>query len=258
MCHLSGTSAGHGTNDNDFNIHAINTLSIFEQLTSQGTPWRNYDGTDGAFAPDAAFYNWTFTSGNTGNIVPLEQFFQDAMLGQLQPYSYINPSCCGKGTNSMHPTGPVSDGEVLLKQIYDVVRSSPQWQNMLLIVSFDESGGFFDHNPPPTAVRPDDLTYTETTPDGTNYTLTFDRYGGRIPQWIISPWVAKAHVEHLGTTSKGQTDVYSATSVLRTLGFLFDFNPFTARVEASPSFDHLITNSFREDAPLTMPLPHPF
>jgi phospholipase C len=64
------------------------------------------------------------------------------------------------------------------------------------------------------------------TPDGTNYTLSFDRYQGRLPQWIISPWVAKGYVEHLGTTSKGQTDVYSAASVLRTLGYLLDFNPF--------------------------------
>ena len=93
---------------------------------------------------------------------------------------------------------------------------------------------------------------------GRNSTLTFDRYGGHVPQFIISPWVAKGHVEHLGTTSKGQTDAYSATSILRSLGYLFDFNPFTPRVEASPYFDHLITDSFRNDAPLVMPLPHPF
>ena len=241
MCGHSGTSGGRGTNDKTFDESTITEMSIFEMLDQKNVTWMNYDGTDGAFNADSLFYNYTIASGKANtNVKKLENFFQDAYLGNLPQYSYINPSCCGIDTNSMHPTGPISTGEVILKQIYESLRASPQWDNMLLIISFDETGGFFDHNPPPPAVRPDNLTYTEATPDGSTYTLNFDRYGGRIPTWIISPFVAKGHVEHEGVNSAGKTDVYSTTSILRTLGYLWDFEPFTPRVEASPSFDHLI------------------
>ena len=199
MCIHAGTSAGRGKNDKTFDESTITELSLFEQLSSQNISWLNYDGTNGAFNSDAKFYNWTIATGkDKTNVRPLESFFQDAYLGKLPQYSFINPSCCGLDTNSMHPTGPISTGEVFLKQIYDAVRNSPQWDNMLLVITFDEAGGFYDHNAPPKAVRPDKLTYTEDTPDGSTYTLNFDRYGGRIPTWIVSPFLAKGHVEHEG------------------------------------------------------------
>ncbi|KFY24158.1 hypothetical protein V491_02278 [Pseudogymnoascus sp. VKM F-3775] len=258
MCIHTGTSGGRGTNDKTFDESTVTELSLFEQLTSQNISWLNYDGTNGDFNSDAKFYNWTVATGmDKTNVRPLESFFQDAYLGKLPQYSFINPSCCGLDTNSMHPTGPISTGEVFLKQIYDAVRTSPQWDNLLLVITFDEAGGFYDHNAPPKAVRPDNLTYTEATPDGSTYTLNFNRYGGRIPTWIVSPYLPKGHVEHKGVNSAGQTDVYSATSVLRTLGYLWDFEPFTPRVEASPSFDHLFQKK-RNDTPKLMPNPHVF
>jgi phospholipase C len=188
----------------------------------------------------------------------LESFFQDAYLGRLPEFTFINPSCCGVGTTSMHPSGLISDGEVLLKQLYDAIRTGPQWENTLFIVTFDETGGFHDHVPPPLAPRPDNLTYTETTPDGKSYTYTFDRTGGRLPTWIISPWVDAAYVEKLGKNSAGQIVSYGAESTLRTLGYLWDFEAFNPRVEYAPSFDHLIGSKMRGNTPATMPAPHTF
>jgi phospholipase C len=258
MCIHSGTSGGRGTNDKTFDESTITEMSTFEMLTEKNVTWMNYDGTEGAFNADSLFYNWTIATGKSKtNVKALEHFFQDAYLGELPQYSYINPSCCDIDTNSMHPTGPISTGEVLIKQIYDALRASPQWDNMLFIITFDESGGFYDHNAPPTAVRPDDLTYTEDTPDGSTYTLNFDRYGGRIPTWIVSPFVQKGHVEHEGVNSAGKTEIYSATSVLRTLGYLWDFDAFTPRVEASPSFDHLIQTT-KKNTINVLPSPHKF
>ena len=158
----------------------------------------------------------------------------------------------------MHPTGLISAGEKLLKDIYDAVRNSPQWNETLLIISFDETGGFHDHVPPPLAVRPDDLSYTSTVPGGVTYTFDFNRLGGRLPTWLVSPWVEKAFVEQKGVNEKGQHVPYSASSVLRTLGYLWDFAPFTPRVEAAPAFDHLITNTKRLDTPSMLPNGPPF
>ncbi|KAJ5473590.1 Phosphoesterase [Penicillium sp. IBT 31633x] len=255
---VSGTSAGHGTNDDAFNpdTHGLTHRSIFQQLSETNHTWKNYYTSPDMI--DAYFFDWTFTSGNDDKAVPLKDFYADAAAGELPEFSFIDPSCCGVGTNSMHPTGLVSEGEALVKNVYDALRSSPQWEETLFILTFDETGGFHDHVPPPLAVRPDDLTYTETAPNGEKYTFSFDRLGGRLPTLLISPWIAKGQVEQKGTNSDGNAVSYSASSILRTLGYLWEFDPFTPRVESSASFDHLIQKKARTDTPVTLPQPQAF
>ncbi|KAG6849164.1 hypothetical protein H0H93_010841 [Arthromyces matolae] len=255
---LAGTSAGHGSNDNSFNVAGINNTGIFQQVDEKGLSWRNYDGTNGAFASDALFFSWV-KANRASNVVPVENFFQDAYLGLLPSLSYINPSCCGANTNSMHPNGNVSFGQAFIKQIYDAVRTGPQWDSTMLVVTFDETGGFFDHVAPPLAVRPDNLTYTSTAADGGSYTFQFDRLGGRMPTFLISPYTPKGHTENNGTNpANNQPYPYTATSVLKTLGYLWDLEDLTPRVSNSPAFDHLIGPLARKDTPAVLANPHPF
>ncbi|KAJ5875420.1 uncharacterized protein N7473_012767 [Penicillium subrubescens] len=245
LCAIAGTPDGHGKNDNDFDVSAITIPSIFQVASEKGISWKNYDGTNGAFLSDALFFNWTVANAKS-NVVPFENFYQDAYLGTLPKLSYLNPSCCGLDTNSMHPSGNVSTGQVLLKQIYDAVRTGPQWDKTLLLITFDETGGFYDH------------TYTEKAKDGSSYTLNFDRLGGRMPTWLVSPYAPAGYVENFGVDpATGKSASYSATSVLKTLGYLWDLKDFTPRVSHSPAFDHLIGPKVRK-APQTLANPHPF
>ncbi|QKX54264.1 uncharacterized protein TRUGW13939_01349 [Talaromyces rugulosus] len=255
---VSGTTYGHGTNDATFGEHGFPQISIWEALNKTGTTWLNYWDTDGGTGPDAGYFNWTYNTGNQDKIVDLENFYTDAAAGTLPEFSYINPSCCGVGTNSMHPTGLVSDGEALIRRVYDAARAGPQWKNTLFVITFDETGGFHDHVPPPLAPRPDNLTYTAATPTGENYTFTFNRLGGRIPTLLISDWVGEGSVEQKGTNTDGDTVSYSASSLLRTLGYLWDFEPFTPRVEKAASFDHLIQTTPRNGTPTALPSATPF
>jgi len=233
-------------------------MSIFQAATEKGVSWLNYDGTNGAFLPDALFFNWTAQNAR-GSVVPVENFFQDAYTGQLPALSYINPSCCGANTNSMHPSGNVSYGQAFVKQIYEALRNGPLWESSLLLITYDESGGFHDHVPPPLAVRPDNLTYTETAVNGQSYTLDFNRYGGRMPTWLISPFTPNGHLENYGINpTTGEPEPYSATSVLKTLGHLYDIADFTPRVANSPSFDHLIGPKARTNAPTFLTTPVTF
>ncbi|KAL4903924.1 hypothetical protein BDW74DRAFT_35448 [Aspergillus multicolor] len=250
---VAGTSHGHGLNDDGFYAHELPNLSIFQQLTETNHTWLNYVDPDGGTGPDAGYYNWTYTSGNDDKIVPLSQFYTDAAAGNLTELTYINPSCCGVGTTSMHPSGLISDGESFIKSVYDALRASPQWDDTLFILTFDESGGFHDHVPAPLAPRPDNLTFTLETPNGENYTFPFNRLGGRIPTLLISPWVGRGVVEQKGVNVDGETVSYSATSILRTLGYLWDFEPFTPRVEWAASFEHLIRGVKREDTLEVLP-----
>ncbi|EKV16323.1 Phospholipase C PLC-B [Penicillium digitatum] len=232
--------------------------SIFQQLGETNHTWLNYWDPAGGTGPESHWFEWTKTSGNTEKVVPITNFYADAAKGTLPEFSYLNPSCCGVGTNSMHDSGLISDGEAFIKRVYEALRASPQWGESLFILTFDETGGFHDHVPPPLATRPDNLTYTEKTANGEEYTYEFNRLGGRIPTLLISPWVSKGFIEQKGTDAEGRTVSYSASSILRTLGYLWDFEPFNPRVGDSASFEHLIRSKPRTNAPSTLPDPASF
>ncbi|KAJ5818141.1 Phosphoesterase [Penicillium riverlandense] len=255
---VAGTSAGHGTNDATFGTYAFSQRSIFQAVDETNHTWLNYWDTAGGTGPESHWFSWTKETNNTDKVVPIGQFYTDAANGNLPEFSYLNPSCCGVGTTSMHDSGLISDGEAFIKKVYDALRSGPQWEESLFILTFDESGGFHDHVPPPLATRPDNLTYTEKAPNGETYTYEFNRLGGRIPTLLISPWVSKGFVEQKGTNNQGETVSYSASSILRTLGYLWDFEAFTPRVEDSASWDHLIQTHLRKDTPSALPSPATF
>lgn len=195
----SGTSHGHGENDNGFNIFALPQRSVFQQLSENNITWINYQnstiGPGLGFNPDADFYEWTLASGaSETNVLPLQQFYTDAAAGTLPQFTYINPECCS--FQSFHPPSSITDGEAFIKGIYESIRNGPQWENTLFILTFDEHGGFGDHVSPPVDVPAgDDILYTETAMDGANYTFDFKRLGVRVPTLLISPWVGKGVIE---------------------------------------------------------------
>lgn len=156
---------------------------------------------------------------------------------------------------SYHPPSPINLGESFIKGIYEAVRNSPQWDETLFILTFDEHGGFGDHVPPPVGVPPgDSLTYTEKAPDGKNITFSFDRLGPRVPALLISPWVGKGVVENKGRNNGGE---YTHTSILNFLSELWDLEKLTPRVEWSATFEHLFLDRKRsdKDSPRTLPNP---
>lgn len=254
---VSGTSYGQGNNNFTlFNNYGIPVKSIFEQLSENNITWMNYQnstlGPGLGFNPDSAFFTWTYTSGAyKTNIAPLTKFYEDAAAGSLPQFTYINPECCSY--QSYHPPSPISLGESFIKGIYEALRSSPQWNETLFILTFDENGGFGDHIPPQTNVpAPDNLTFTEKAPDGKPVTFDFTRLGVRVPTLLISPWVGKGIIEKRGR-NKGCE--YSHTSIIGFLDELWNLEPLTPRVSWSSTFERLITNKLRTDTPVTLPDP---
>jgi hypothetical protein len=107
-------------------------------------------------------------------------FLEDAANGALPSVSWIDPNFSnfnpiGFQPNDDHPPADIKDGQELVLAVYHALAASPQWEKTLLIIFYDEHGGFFDHVAPPAA--PDDDPHT------------FGRYGVRIPALIVSPWV---------------------------------------------------------------------
>ncbi|KAF9890550.1 hypothetical protein FE257_005681 [Aspergillus nanangensis] len=248
----SGTSAGHGANDNDFLTSSLPQVSIFQQLSAANLSWTNYSNTTD-FLPDAQFYAWTQSSGAAAtHVKPLDQFFADAAAGALPQFSWINPECCQY--TSFHPPSPINMGEAFVKRIYDALRASPQWKDTLFVLTFDEHGGFADHVSPPEGVPPGDaLAYSEQAPDGKTTTFRFDRLGVRVPTVLVSPWVGKGVVQgRPGGAGEGE---FTHTSILKFVAELWGLDVLTPRVEWSASFGNLVTNVFRADAVERLPEP---
>jgi phospholipase C len=148
------------------------------------------------------------------------------------------------GGTSQHPLDSVTGGERLIKEVYEAIRNSPLWESSILIVTWDEHGGFYDHVVPPAAPPPGD---TMMTPDANHFGFDFATYGARVPAVVISPFVEKNTVDHR---------LYDHTSVLATTRDLFGGKPFTARDAQANSLLPLLSRSDpRQDAPRTLPAP---
>ena len=130
------------------------------------------------------FQKHTFNSTNIVTIDdPLAGFFACAKNGTLPNVSFIDPHFIELPTsaNCDGPPADVKDGQVLVQKIVEALITSPNWSKTMLIITYDEHGGFYDHVPPPQAVK-----VSEESPINT--------YGVRVPAFIISPWVRQGGV----------------------------------------------------------------
>jgi phospholipase C len=189
----------------------------------------------------------------------ISNFEYDIVNNQLPMYSFIepryttmNPSSPGY-VNSNHPGGTwfylddyngawqpppanVMDGERLLCDIYSTLLRHPDtFQNTLLIVTYDEHGGLFDHVPPPCAVSP--LTTKVSNFD-------YDRYGVRVPAILINPSISPGTVyPGLRTAEAGKSNTIDHTTIASTVMAQFNVGgSLSPRVDAAPTLSGLIPN----------------
>ena len=162
-------------------------------------------------------------------------------------YVFIEPdyhAFTGKfrGGNSQHPADDVTRGERFLKDIYESIRSSPHWEQSVLIITYDEHGGFYDHVVPPTTVHPGDSI---ADPGNNHNNFGFRQLGLRVPTIIVSPFVAKGTIDHT---------IYDHTTVLATVESQFKLGSLTKRDGAAHTLDHLFKlKTPRTDTPTILP-----
>jgi phospholipase C len=152
-----------------------------------------------------------------------EEFRHDAKMGSLPAYSFIEPRYFSDISlpNDEHPPHVVTLGEQLTADVYNCLRAGPAWTKTLLIITYDEHGGCFDHVPPPPAQPP---AATPTVP------FNFDRYGVRVPAVLVSPYIRQGTV----LRPPGATP-FDHTSIIKTLRHRFQLGPaLTLRDEAAP------------------------
>ena len=227
--------------------------TIYKRLAAGGKSWRIYhEGLPQTAGIDSL--RLEFLDVLTKNFREMSCFEGDLRSGMLPQYVFIEPSYdTGHdyvNGNSMHPLNDVRQGELLVKRVYEALRASSFWTSTMLIVTFDEHGGFFDHVPPPPAVPPGgDQRYANPA----NH-FDFDRLGVRVPAIVVSPYTPKNMV--VGNLAR---DIYDHTSILATVEKRFKLAALTGRDSAARTLESALTlNTPRvspEDARLTLPEP---
>jgi phospholipase C len=217
----TGTAAGHVNNSPPRFPYEMPT--IFNRLTEKQRSWRIYRHD----IPQSATLTRIWSELPDHLYMFEDDFMADAMSGRLPNYSFIEPRYFSdplqrRMPNDQHPPHNVLFGERLIARVYDALRNGPGWEQTLLIITYDEHGGIYDHVPPPPATSPDDLR-----PDG----FAFDRYGVRVPAVIVSPFVPPGSV----IRPPDGSPPFDHTSILATLRKLFDLGaPLTRRDAAAP------------------------
>ncbi|KAJ1276094.1 hypothetical protein BS78_05G187900 [Paspalum vaginatum] len=156
--------------------------------------------------------------------------------------------------NDDHPSHDVSRGQRLVKEVYEALRSSPQWDETLFVITYDEHGGFFDHVPTPVDGVPSPDGIASDAPVG----FAFDRLGVRVPALLVSPWIEPGTVLHRPSGPE-PTSQYEHSSIPATVKKIFGLKEFlTARDAWAGTFESVLTRaSPRTDCPETLPEPVP-
>jgi len=163
------------------------------------------------------------------------KFFSDASSGTLPNVSFIDPdfgiTVFPGPPNDDHPPHDSRHCQNLVSNVYNALLQSPTWSKTLLIIAYDEHGGFYDHVSP-RQFKPDD--------DDENFRF----YGVRVPAFLVSPWVAKQIAYGSNTHGLAETEVlFDHTSILKTILKRFGGGPMTKRVQAANDLSALLTET---------------
>lgn len=183
------------------------------------------------------------------------KFKKDARDGKLPSLTVIEPryfDLKGMPGNDDHPSHDVANGQKLVKEVYETLRGSPQWNETLLIITYDEHGGFYDHVETPYVNVPNPDGNTGPAP----YFFKFDCLGVRVPTIMVSPWIKKGTVIS-GPKGPAPNSEFEHSSIPATIKKIFNLtsNFLTHRDAWAGTFEEVVgeLTSPRTDCPETLP-----
>jgi phospholipase C len=141
---LSGTSYGYGDNDDTMTVLGWPQRSIFGALSATpglADPWRVYFSD----VPSALLLDDARNLSDLGRYRLVETWAADCAKGDVASFTWVEPGFIdipGIPATDQHPAHDVLDGERFLKSVYEPLRASPIWNSTLLLVTYDEHGGF--------------------------------------------------------------------------------------------------------------------
>jgi phospholipase C len=208
--------------------------TIFDRLDAHGISWRNYfkDIPGTVVIP-------SIVEKHPIHLHEIDKFYEDCASGTLPAVSFVDPeagvlSALGSELaklpllraigRRLEPHGGSEEdpqdmyyGEAWAHRVVEAVLNSPAWPRTLLIHTYDEHGGYYDHVPPPPAVAPDSISPKLTADDVPG---GYDIYGPRVPAVVVSPYAKPNAVTDV---------VHDHTSVLATIEAKWNLPALTYR-----------------------------
>lgn len=250
----SGTSGGATSNNATLLALGYPQRTIFENLDDAGLSFGIYFQN----IPATLFYRNLRKLKYIGKFHPYGVSFKnDAKRGQLPNYTVIEQRYVDsklEPANDDHPSHDVYEGQMFVKEVYETLRASPQWNQTLLIITYDEHGGFFDHVSTPVrgVPSPDDIV------GPTPFFFKFDRLGVRVPTIMVSPWIEKGTVVHGPGGKPSPTSEYEHSSIPATVKKIFNLPSFLTKRDAwAGTFESILQTRTipRSDCPMKLPTP---
>jgi phospholipase C len=198
--------------------------TIQDACGDAGITHRNYF--DGIAAWRWGAFPITGFAGTTG----IGEFFDKLQNGSgLEQVVILDPDFL---SNDDHPDHDITLGQAFIASVYEALAQSDYWESSLLIITYDEHGGFFDHVSPPTTV--DDQG------------AEFQQMGFRVPTLVIGPHVRKGEV--VSTT-------FEHSSFAKTVALRFGFPQLNDRADAAADLSSCIDPAFVDDPQPPVSLP---
>jgi phospholipase C len=270
---ISGTSDGLVDNV-DLADPPFYANTLFNIMTNCGfTDWAIYANDEWPPVVDSSVcfttYQFQALSDLVGdNTSPQRVFNWNDLLsgaanGTLPAFCYVEPSWyeevhgIGRNGNDYHPPGNLTPGEIALQALYNaLVSNQGAWADTLLIVTFDEHGGTFDHVSPPATIPPDQMSASPQNFD-------FTRLGVRVPTILISP-----HIQGSTVFRSPGSVPFDHTSLMKTVlgwrGIDVSGGVAGARAVAAPDFSGVVSSTALPEltaaakaAPIALARPRP-
>lgn len=188
---------------------ALSSTTIHHRLDDAGIDWAYYFSD----LPVLGLWGNLELDGRVRRVV--YDFFDDAAAGTLPPVCLIDPPF---GSADDHPPHHPLMGQYFIASIYSALASSPQWNELLFVITYDEHGGFFDHVAPPKVAD-------DRAADG------FDQLGFRVPALVLGPYARAGHVSSV---------VYDHTSLAAHVERWLGLPPLTSRDAAAADLSDCI------------------
>jgi phospholipase C len=165
--------------------------TIFDSLHKAGVSFADYHSQVDGILPAATMELFPeLLVRHPGSMHEIDDFFTAAKKGTLPGYCIVDPNF---DTNSEENPQNIVYGEQFAASVIDAVMDGPAWKSTLLVLTYDEHGGYYDHVVPPAAIAPDNIG--PDAPASDVYT-GFRQYGMRVPCAVISPYARGDYVSH--------------------------------------------------------------
>ncbi len=197
--------------------------TIFDRLDQHRISWRVYYED----APSPLIVPGFYTPRRALRVRRFSHFYSDAAAGRLPAFTFLDPNY---STTSEENPQDIQVGERFLAKVVHALMHAPTWRRTALFITYDEHGGYYDHVPPPRAVKPDGAAPLPVPGQPPLVAGGFDRYGFRVPLMVVSPWARPGYVSNV---------VQDHTSITAFLEHKWNLPAMTFRdANAAPMLDY--------------------